>query len=360
MEQSPRVAGAAVTAQARWKKRPMGSTWGDFGVDDQLGRLNLLTPERVLAAIAEVKVARTFCLSLPLDFPGGTFLNPRRRPPELMPTSRDGRPNMAYPMSLEDPRSLDVMCDDMVIMTLQYSTQWDSLAHFGQQFDADDDGELEMVFYNGFRAGVDIGGPIDYRHGQEIACEHHLGAIALGIENMAASCVQGRGVMVDLHAHFGDHRTLVGYSEWMAVLDKDRIDIRRGDLVCINTGFGQMLLSMNKKPDVGRLKNSFAVLDGRDERLLQWITDSGIAALIADNNAVEAVPARAASGDRVTNLPLHEHCLFRLGVHLGELWYLTELATWLRDNGRSHFLLTAPPLRLPRAVGSPVTPVATV
>ena len=26
-------------------------------------------------------------------------------------------------------------------------------------------------------------------------------------------------------------------------------------------------------------------------------------------------------------LPLHEHCLFKLGVPLGELWYLTELAT---------------------------------
>ncbi len=59
-------------------------------------------------------------------------------------------------------------------------------------------------------------------------------------------------------------------------------------------------------------------------------------------------------------LPLHEHCLFKLGVHLGELWYLSELAAWLREHGRTRFLLTAPPLRLPGAVGSPTTPVATV
>jgi hypothetical protein len=45
---------------------------------------------------------------------------------------------------------------------------------------------------------------------------------------------------------------------------------------------------------------------------------------------------------------------------LGELWYFTELAAWLRTNGRTRFLLTAPPLRLPGAVGSPATPVATV
>lgn len=44
----------------------------------------------------------------------------------------------------------------------------------------------------------------------------------------------------------------------------------------------------------------------------------------------------------------------------GELWYLHELAGWLREHGRSRFLLTAPPLRLPGIVGSPVTPIATV
>ena len=59
-------------------------------------------------------------------------------------------------------------------------------------------------------------------------------------------------------------------------------------------------------------------------------------------------------------MPLHEHCLVKLGVPLGEIWYLSELADHLRAAGRSRFLLTAPPLRLPGAVGSPTTPVATV
>jgi kynurenine formamidase len=52
--------------------------------------------------------------------------------------------------------------------------------------------------------------------------------------------------------------------------------------------------------------------------------------------------------------------MFKLGLPLAELWYLTELANWLRDNNRNHCFLTAPPLRLPGAVGSPVTPIATV
>lgn len=60
------------------------------------------------------------------------------------------------------------------------------------------------------------------------------------------------------------------------------------------------------------------------------------------------------------NRSLHEFCLFKVGIALGELWYLSELAAWMRQHDRRYFLLTAPPLRLPGAVGSPVTPVATV
>ena len=101
-------------------------------------------------------------------------------------------------------------------------------------------------------------------------------------------------------------------------------------------------------------------LDGHDRRLLAWIAESGLAALIADNNAVEERAARPAPGYQGALLPLHEHCLFKLGIHLGELWHLTPLADWLRTQSRCRFLLTAPPLRLPGAVGSPVTPVATV
>ena len=76
-------------------------------------------------------------------------------------------------------------------------------------------------------------------------------------------------------------------------------------------------------------------------------------------------PSRACTGrdrdeSRHSFLPIHHLCLFRLGVPLGEMWYLHELATWLREHNRSRFLLTAPPLRLPGIVGSPLTPVATV
>ena len=55
----------------RWKNRPNGSNWGEFGPDDQKGRLNLLTPQRVVRAVKEVETGERFCLSLPLDYADG-------------------------------------------------------------------------------------------------------------------------------------------------------------------------------------------------------------------------------------------------------------------------------------------------
>jgi kynurenine formamidase len=345
----------------RWQRRPDGSTWGDWGPDDERGRLNLLTPEAVLRGVAEVRAGKTFCLSLPLDYPGGNVVNPRRHPPELRPTVRNGKPNMTYPLRCDDPTATDVVCDDQVLLTLQYSTQWDSLAHVGQMFDADGDSQPEDVFYNGFRAGTDIAGPVLYdRAGNMTPNDRPQGARHLGVQNMAEACMQGRGVMVDLEAHFGHSGRIVGYEDLMGVFEHDGIAVETGDFVLFRTGFAEMLLEMDKRPDRQRLFASACALDGRDPRLLQWVTDSGAVALISDNFAVEASPARPCMDEVCATLPLHAHCLFRLGCYLGEMWYLTELADWLRANRRTRFLLTAPPLRLPGAVGSPATPIATV
>jgi kynurenine formamidase len=347
----------------RWKHRPQGSTWGDFGPNDQLGRLNLLTPEKVRQGVAEVREGLRFALSLPLDYPGGSALNPNRKPPVLRPLQRKGLVNFNCLLQELEPGRTDVLSDDMAILSLQYSTQWDGLAHVGSMFDANGDGLPEPLYYNGFRAGIDIVGPADI---SGTGVPAHLDdsastscAKALGIEAMAGNGVQGRGVMVDLHAHLGDARSLVGYDQLMRIIDADGVDIAPGDMLCLHTGFAQRVLEMHKRPDPEVLNHSCAVLDGRDDKLLQWITDSQVAAIAADNYAVEAHPARPGA-DCCAALPLHEHCLFKLGVHLGELWHLTPLAHWLRAHQRHHFLLTAPPLHLPGAVASPLTPVATV
>lgn len=344
----------------RWVQRPPGSTWGDFGPDDQLGRLNLLTPEKVRQGVAEVRDGRSFCLSLPLDYPGGNVLNPNRHPPVLRPTLRQGRVNFNFRLADLVEGRTDVISDDLAILYLQYSTQWDGLAHVGSYFDADGDGLPEPVYYNGFRAGREVQGPAEPADAGPAGAgaPSTSAAHALGIQAMAEKAVQGRAVLVDLHAHFGDGRTVVGYEQLARVLEADRVVVEPGDIVCFHTGFARLVLGMARQPTHEGVEQAASVLDGADEQLLRWITDSGVAAIAADNYAVEAYPARHRDGCCAA-LPLHEHCLFKLGVHLGELWWLTPLAEHLRAAGRNRFLLTAPPLRLPGAVASPVTPVAT-
>jgi kynurenine formamidase len=158
----------------------------------------------------------------------------------------------------------------------------------------------------------------------------------------------------------------VGYDDLMRVFDRQNIVVEPGDILCVRTGFSEALWDMNKKIDPVRLKQIGLYLDGADRALQQFVIDSGLVAICADNRSVEGDPDDSAGGETFelesgyTLMPLHHLCLFKLGVHLAELWYFRELAHWLEAHGRNRFFLTAPPLRLPGAVGSPVTPVATV
>jgi hypothetical protein len=295
-----------------------------------------------------------FCLSLPLDYPGGRDLVPSRRAPRIEATKRaTGELSYNFCFSCQNHSLFDVTSDDAVTIWTQYSSQWDSLAHWGQEFDADGDGVAEPVYYNGWRAGEHVldpdqpGGPF---------------ARKLGMETLAEHGTQGRGVMVDLAAAFGDQPVRVGYDALMRVLDRQQATVEPGDFMCLYTGWADLVLAMNKTPDFDKLKNACAVLDGTDRRLLQWITDSGLVAICSDNLGVEVVAsaATAGGGPKHSLMPLHEHCLFKLGIFLGEMWYFGELGPWLRAQRRSRFLLTAPPLRLPGLVGSPPSPVGTV
>ncbi|RZJ99059.1 MAG: cyclase family protein [Novosphingobium sp.] len=342
----------------RWSERPEGSNWGDFGPDDQIGRLNLVTPERRRAAAAEVREGLAFCLSLPLDCPR-VQINPRRFPPEMSFSMRGDDPAMNYPYGRMFPGQKDVVCDDRALLSLQYSTQWDSLCHMGFLYDGDGTGEAEATYYNGYRAHDHVHGPFDYLHDREPK-DGPYGAARLGIETLAETGLQARGVMIDLFAHVGLEAERIGYDRLMRILEADKVEVEEGDVLCFRTGFDRALLAQYEDVSVEVDPHRCSGLDGFDDRLLQWITDSGAVALVSDNEAVECMPDFKRETPHGSRVPLHNHCLFKLGIPLGEMFLLSDLADWLRANGRSRFLFTAPPLRLPGAVGSPVTGVGTV
>ena len=336
----------------RWKNRPEGSNWGEFGEDDQRGRMNLITAERRLAALKEVKTGQVFTLSHPLDRPGGNHLNGNRFTPVFHPVNRGKEVYFNLGNDTVDPRYNDVGSDEAIMLYMQYSTHWDGFAHKGTRFDANGDGVEEKISYNGWSL-VDEKGQGLYGA---------LGARAVSVAEMAQTGVQGRAVMIDLRHYYGEERIGVTYEMLEKVMKADQVTVKPGDIVCLHTGMGELIKQADGKLDAS-IKTACTVLDGYDKRLLEWIADSGLVALAADNLAVERSSTLGPDPrmpHRGPALPLHEHCLVKLGIHLGELWYLSELAHWLRQNQRTSFLLTAPPLRMPGAAGSPVTPVATV
>src|SRR4029453_2984905 len=101
-----------VSMAQRWKQKPPGSNWGEFGPDDHGGRMNYVTREKVLQGIAEVKEGISFSLSLPLDYPGGNSLNPRRSAPRIAATIRDGKSagkqNFCFALAEDNPDLTDV------------------------------------------------------------------------------------------------------------------------------------------------------------------------------------------------------------------------------------------------------------
>jgi hypothetical protein len=131
-----------------------------------------------------------------------------------------------------------------------------------------------------------------------------------------------------------------GYEELMQTIERQQVVVKPVDLALFYSGFDRLLLDMDRKPDRERLFSQCATLDGNDPRLRQWIVDSGVVALCSDTIAVEWLGNMLADTG-AARLPIHDLCLFKQGIFLGELRYLEELADWLAAHRRSSFLLPA-------------------
>lgn len=283
------------------------NNWGRWGEGDQRGCLNLLTPERVAAAAALIRTGKRFSLGLPI---GGPAAMPGYRP---APMHFFGETTGDF--VLGDGRFQ--YSDDYVVLALQATTQLDG---FGHVAGAD-------VLYNGFWAGL---------------ITATSGARRLGIHHLADGVV-GRAVLLDLAT---DGRLPGGHAIDAAQLEtaaeRQGVEVRAGDILLIRTGHLAHLL------DGG---DETAGAPGLTYRALPWLHERDVAMVACDNVACEVIPAEGA-------LPFHIGAIRDLGMMLGELFDLDELAADCAADGVYEMFFTASVLPVVNGVGSPLNPIA--
>jgi kynurenine formamidase len=292
------------------------SNWGRWGKDDERGTTNLITPERLVAAARLVKQGKVFDLGIPFASDGPQPGGPRVNPVHLM--SATGA-NQSFPGGFR-------YADDYVFMPLQSATQWDGLAHvyYGDQL------------YNGFPAS-DV---------------TPNGALHDAIDKQAKG-IAGRGVLLDVAALKGvpwlAGGSVITPDDLEAAMRRQgNVTVGAGDILLFRTGWRRMYLE----------RRNAAEFMGHEPGLgiacCEWLRERDVAAVCSDNYAIEVIP----NEDPSVMMPVHMILIRDMGMTLGEIFDLEELAADCERDGIWEFFFTAPPLKVTRAVGSPINPLA--
>ncbi|WP_163509228.1 cyclase family protein [Fodinicola acaciae] len=297
---------------------PPASSWGLFG---ERGTAELAGAEQVIAAAGTVRRGAVFNLDYPLD----TFDPPffaRRTPPVQTIVSnhadhRDDRIDNFWP---------------------QVSSQLDGLRHFRHG---------EHGFYDGVPADkIQVGTP------------------DLGINRWAEKPVVGRGLLVDVAAYREAAGRPIDHAagERLPVSDVDgamaaqNVAPRQGDILLLHTGWTHWYVSdptEKSRQDV-RAGIRSTGLAQRNETL-EWLWDNHFSIAGSDTLALEALPA-AADSPTAGNLAggmLHPNILGLLGLPIGELWRLHELAEDCASDRVYECLVVIKPLNITGGVASP-------
>jgi kynurenine formamidase len=291
---------------------PPGTSWGLFGARDELGTLNLLTPERARASAALVRTGQVFSLNWNVELPDPS---PFRKPPirhqvGIGSVGRDDWMDRFY---------------------LQGSSQWDGLRHIAHP---------RHGFYNGVPAER-VDDP---------------SSDTLGIHLVARRGIVGRGVLLDVarHVRFGaDEEFAITAALLDEVASSQGVAVEPGDVVLVRTGWTGWYagLSQAERDAVGMTRPQPGLAPV--ERTAEWLWDRHVAAVAADNLALETMPLHFEEGRC-----LHFWLIPCLGMPIGELWWLDDLATACAADGRWAFQLVSAPLNVRGGVGSPPNALA--
>jgi kynurenine formamidase len=278
-----------------------------WGADDQRGAANRLTPAKVLEAKDLIKQGTVYQLGHVYE--------------SGMPMFGTRHYSLRIPQAFAMPgRNQAVYHDEVISGELgQIGTQFDGLGHLG----------IGDLFYNGNRRS-------------EFAQAE--GLMRLGIENVGP--IVTRGVLIDVARLKGVEQLQGGYEITLAdvqgALQRERVEIRPGDVVVIHTGWGALWMKDNPRfvesaPGIGIAA-------------AQFLADKEVVVVGADTWGVEVMP----NPDSSLSAPVHQLLIARNGIYLHENLITEALA---RDSVYEFAYMFAPS-RLKGATGSPGNPIA--
>ena len=85
-----------------------------------------------------------------------------------------------------------------------------------------------------------------------------------------------------------------------------------------------------------------------------WVYHHKVAAVATDTWGAEVIPNETEDASQ----PLHILLIVSMGLFVGEIFDLDELARACAEDGVYEFFFAAPPLPITGGVGSPVNPIA--
>lgn len=284
---------AAAQSPGWVKGKGYGAIWG---AGDEIGALNMLTPQRVMAALSIPKQGKVYDLGVLYD--RGSFQWPGHSPAEVIafrtPEGIKRQGDLSFMKGMKDHwHSNAVFISDNV------GTQIDSLCHITM---GDED-----QWYNGFKE-KDWGG----NFGPRKACADKMPPILT------------RGVLLDVAGAKGQVPLPSGYAigpdELKAVMARQGVDVNPGDAVFIRTGI------MSLWGEAGHDKDKLAPHDSAGITLeaARWLVEEKGAIIIgADTSGLECVGACWKPGQFY---PAHVYLLAQQGVYIAEFHNLEELA----------------------------------
>ena len=299
------------------------SNRGRWGPDDEIGTLNLITPDKVVAASRLVRRGAVFSLALPFDDTGPQRGNLRRfNPMSFM--LRDGDDVWSRDLAGR-PRGHGAS-DDVVLLASQGGTHWDALAHTF----------FDSTMWNGY----------------DCRLVSSLGAERNGISSYRDKIVT-RAVLVDLARSAGRDWLLPGHRVTTADLDRalieQGVEVGTGDILLLR--FGHIALC-RERGDWGDYAGGDA--PGLAFETLHWIAEHELAGVAADTWGVEVRPNEIS----YVNQPWHRVALPHLGLAVGEMFDLEELAADCAADRTYEMLFSACPLPVTGSVGGPINPIA--